>query len=75
LNLARLLPSYGILVKGSNAPTASFAIIGVGGLLGIGKREVAIPTEQLKLQNKKLTLPGATKDALKAMPPFEYQSR
>jgi hypothetical protein len=61
--------------KGGNAPAASFAIIGGGGFLGLGQREVAIPTEQLKLQNKQLTLPGATKDALKAMPPFVYQGR
>jgi sporulation protein YlmC with PRC-barrel domain len=61
--------------KVSATPAASFAIIGVGGFVGIGKRDVAIPTEQLKLQNKQLTLPGATKDALKAMPPFVYQSR
>lgn len=61
--------------KGGNAPAASFAIVGVGGFLGLGKRDVAIPTEQLKVQNKQLTLPGATKDALKAMPPFEYQKK
>lgn len=61
--------------KVGNAPAASFAIIGVGGFLGIGKRDVAIPAEQLKLQNKELTLPGATKEALKAMPPFVYQKR
>jgi sporulation protein YlmC with PRC-barrel domain len=61
--------------KGSNTPAASFAIIGVGGFLGMGKHDVAIPTEQLKLQNKQLTLPGATKDALKALPAFVYQSR
>ncbi|MDB5919439.1 MAG: photosystem reaction center subunit [Massilia sp.] len=61
--------------KDSNTPAASFAIIGVGGFVGIGKREVAIPTEQLKLQNKQLTLPGATKDTLKTMPPFVYHSR
>ena len=61
--------------KDGNTPAASFAIIGVGGFLGIGKRDVAIPMEQLKLQNKQLTLPGATKDALKALPPFLYQSR
>jgi sporulation protein YlmC with PRC-barrel domain len=61
--------------KDSNTPAASFAIIGVGGFLGIGKRDVAIPMEQLKLQNKQLTLPGATKDALKALPPFVYQGR
>jgi hypothetical protein len=58
-----------------NTPAASFAIIGVGGFLGIGHRDVAIPMEQLKLQNKQLTLPGATKDALKDMPPFVYQKR
>jgi sporulation protein YlmC with PRC-barrel domain len=61
--------------KDSNTPAASFAIIGVGGFLGIGKRDVAVPMEQLKLQNRQLTLPGATKDALKALPPFVYQSR
>jgi hypothetical protein len=61
--------------KASSTPAASFAIIGVGGFLGIGKRDVAIPIEQLKLQNKQLTLPGATKDALKALPPFVYQKK
>jgi sporulation protein YlmC with PRC-barrel domain len=61
--------------KDGNAPSATFAIIGVGGFLGLGKRDVAIPMEQLKLQNKQLTLPGATKDALKAMPPFVYQNK
>jgi len=45
-----------------STPAASFAIIGVGGFLGIGKRDVAIPTGQLKVNNKQLTLPGATKD-------------
>jgi sporulation protein YlmC with PRC-barrel domain len=61
--------------KDSTTPAASFAIIGVGGFLGIGNRDVAIPMEQLKLQNKQLILPGATKDALKAMPPFVYQKK
>ena len=61
--------------KDGNTPAASFAIIGVGGFLGIGKRDVAIPTGQLKIHNKKLTLPGATKDAVKALPPFVYQRK
>lgn len=61
--------------KASNTPLATYAIIGVGGFLGIGERKVAIPMEQLKLQGKQLTLPGATKDALKALPPFVYQKR
>jgi hypothetical protein len=53
-------------------PFASFAIIGAGGFLGIGKHDVAIPMEQLKLQDGQFVLPGATKDALKALPKFEY---
>lgn len=61
--------------KDGSTPAASFAIIGVGGFLGIGKRDVAIPIEQIKLNQKQLTLPGATKDALKAMPAFVYQKR
>ena len=61
--------------KDGKTPAASFAIIGVGGFLGIGKQAVAIPTGQLKIQNKQLTLPGATKEAVKALPPFVYQRK
>lgn len=57
------------------SPHASFAIIGVGGFLGLGKRDVAIPMEQIKVQDKNLVLAGATKDALKALPPFEYRKK
>ena len=50
----------------------SYAIINAGGFLGMTKHDVAIPVSQLKLVDKKLVLAGATKDALKASPPFEY---
>lgn len=53
-------------------PVASLAIIGVGGFLGIGKNDVAIPMEQVRLEGTQLILPGATKAALKALPRFEY---
>jgi hypothetical protein len=33
---------------------------------------VAIPVSQFQLNGDKLVLPGATKDALKAAPEFEY---
>jgi len=52
--------------------TLSYDIISTGGYLGFDKHDVAIPASQLKSKNGKLTLPGATKDSLKAMPPFEY---
>jgi sporulation protein YlmC with PRC-barrel domain len=52
--------------------TATWAIIGVGGFLGIAEKKVAIPMDQLELKAGKLILKGATKDALKAMPTFNY---
>jgi len=50
----------------------SYAIIGVGGFLGLGEHYVAIPFNQFKRGDDKYVLPGATKDTLKALPPFTY---
>jgi hypothetical protein len=50
----------------------SYAIIGVGGFLGMGTYDVAIPVDQFQSSNGKIVLPGVTKDTLKAMPPFHY---
>jgi sporulation protein YlmC with PRC-barrel domain len=50
----------------------SYAIIGAGGFLGVGKHDVAIPVSQLKQSDGKFVLAGATKEVIKAMPPFEY---
>lgn len=50
----------------------SYAIVGTGGFLGLAKHDVAIPVSQIKLVDKKLVLPGATKEALKAIPEFQY---
>jgi len=51
----------------------SVAVIDVGGFLGMGKHRVAIPVDQFSdINAKKLVLPKATKDALKAMPEFRY---
>jgi len=50
----------------------SYAIVGVGGFLGIGEHNVAVPVSMFKQQTGRITRPGATKDALKATPKFEY---
>jgi len=50
----------------------SYAIIGAGGFLGVDRHDVAIPVSQIKLQDGKLVLPGASKEALEATPNFEY---
>ena len=47
-------------------------ILSVGGFLGMGKHLVAVPYSALQIQNGKMVLPGATKDALKSMPEFKY---
>lgn len=52
--------------------SVTYAIISAGGFLGVGKHDVAIPVKQLKMENGKLILPGATKEAVKAMPQFQY---
>jgi sporulation protein YlmC with PRC-barrel domain len=50
----------------------SYAIVGVGGFLGVGERDVAVPVSKFKQQMGKIVLPGATKDKLMAAPKFEY---
>jgi len=50
----------------------SYGIVGAGGFLGFDRRDVAIPIHQFKLTEGRLVLPGATKETLAGMPPFEY---
>jgi sporulation protein YlmC with PRC-barrel domain len=52
-----------------------FAIIQVGGFLGIGSRLVAVPYTSLQIsqEGKRILLPGATKEQLKALPEFVYR--
>lgn len=55
---------------------APYAVVSVGGFLGMGTRLVVIPYASLKptADNKGFILPGVTKEQLKAMPEFSYQS-
>jgi len=49
-------------------------VLAVGGFLGIGDKLVILPYEQLKAMDRKIVMPGATKDALKDLPAFKYAS-
>lgn len=53
---------------------APYAVLSVGGFLGLGTKYVIVPFGSLQMQDKKIVLPGATKDALKALPEFKYSS-
>ncbi len=52
----------------------NFAVLQVGGFLGVGGRLVAVPFDSLVIDDKegKVTLPGATKDELKKLSEFNY---
>jgi ribosomal 30S subunit maturation factor RimM len=51
-----------------------FAVISVGGFLGINGRLVVVPYSSLTIDDKgpKVVLPGASKDALSKLPAFHY---
>ncbi len=51
-----------------------YAILSVGGFLGLGKRLVAVPYDALQLSDNKFVLPQASQDELKSLPEFKYQS-
>jgi sporulation protein YlmC with PRC-barrel domain len=50
----------------------TYAIVGAGGFLGLGRHDVAIPADRFVRDNERIVLPDATKEALRAMPRFEY---
>jgi hypothetical protein len=49
-----------------------FAIISVGGFLGIGQHLVVAPYNRLTVTPQRILLPGATKAALLKLPEFHY---
>jgi hypothetical protein len=49
-----------------------FAVLSVGGFLGMGSKYVVVPFSSLEMQDKKMVLRGATKDSLKSLPEFKY---
>jgi sporulation protein YlmC with PRC-barrel domain len=57
--------------------SADYAVLQVGGFLGMGGHLVVVPYESLKIDDagKKIELPGASKDELKKLAEFKYPSR
>ncbi|WP_233887503.1 PRC-barrel domain-containing protein [Paraburkholderia flagellata] len=52
--------------------SVSAAIVSAGGFLGVGSHDVAVPIASLDVREGNLYLAGATKEALKATPAFQY---
>ena len=52
-----------------------FAIVEVGGFLGIGSHFIAVPYSSLQINEdgSRIVLPGATKQQVKGLPEFKYR--
>ncbi len=49
-----------------------YAVVSVGGFLGMGSKLIAVPYASLRIDPKQVVLPGGNKDQLKALPEFKY---
>jgi hypothetical protein len=54
---------------------APYAVLSIGGFLGMGSHMVVVPYDNLKLVDNKVVLPGGTKDMLKMLPEFKYATQ
>ncbi|MEI5996718.1 PRC-barrel domain-containing protein [Paraburkholderia bengalensis] len=61
---------HDIIIAPDNA--SSFAIVAAHQFLGVSQHDVAVPLSQIDYTNGKLVWAGATKDAVKAIPAFQY---
>jgi hypothetical protein len=57
---------------GSSDGKQPYAVLSVGGFLGMGTRLVVVPYDTLKFADNKVILPGGTKEGLKMLPEFKY---
>ena len=62
------------ILMSDNDHKAGTAVLSVGGFLGMGAKLVSVPFDQLKIQDDKIVMPGATKASLEAMPEYHYKS-
>jgi sporulation protein YlmC with PRC-barrel domain len=60
------------LIVAPNDRKSAYAILSVGGFLGMGKHLVAVPFDSLQISSKQVILPDATKESLLALPEFKY---
>jgi PRC-barrel domain len=54
---------------------APYAVLSIGGFLGLDTHLVVIPYDSLNLLDNKIVLPGGTKDTLKMLPEFKYAAK
>ena len=52
-----------------------YAVLSVGGFLGIATKYVVVPFNALEMSSKQIVLRGATKESLTSLPPFTYNTK
>jgi len=52
-----------------------YAVLSIGGFLGMGSHLVIVPYANLKFGHNKVTLPGGTKATLRMLPQFKYATQ
>jgi hypothetical protein len=52
-----------------------YAVLSVGGFLGMGTHLVVVPYASLKVVDNKITLPGGTKATLERLPEFKFAAK
>ncbi len=56
------------------ADKVPYAVLSVGGFLGMGTKYVVVSFTSLEVRDNKMLLRGATKDSLKSLPEYKYAS-
>jgi sporulation protein YlmC with PRC-barrel domain len=52
--------------------SVTYAIVGVGGFIGVKRHHVAIPVDRFTRQNDAFLLADATRELIKSLPAFDY---
>jgi sporulation protein YlmC with PRC-barrel domain len=58
----------------TQSAAVSYFIVDVGGFLGIGSKQVAVPARAFKIVDKKVVLPDVTAADLKGLPAFHFST-
>lgn len=58
-----------IITPGGKEP---YAVVSVGGFLGIGDKLVVVPYSQFSMNNERMVLANATKESLTGLPEYTY---
>lgn len=56
----------------TTAEQVPFAVLSVGGFLGVGSKYVVVPASALQVRDDKMVLTGASKESLKSLPGYTY---